>query len=104
MTMSATVFEKQSSTLTVWPEGRLDTATAPVFEAELRQMMDGVQEIILDFSKVTYVSSGGLRVLLATEQTMENRGGSMKLIHVNGYIMEIFDLVGFMDVVTVERD
>ncbi|MBQ6374074.1 MAG: STAS domain-containing protein [Clostridia bacterium] len=102
--MSATVYEKNGSTLTVKPEGRLDTATSPVLERELQERLDGVQEIIMDFEKVEYISSGGLRVLLTVEQTMEARDGSLRLIHVNENIIEIFDLVGFMDVVTVERD
>ena len=102
--MSTTVFEKNGSLLTVKPEGRLDTATSPAFERELRQYLDGIQDIVLDFSKVEYISSGGLRVLLAIEQLMENQDGTLKLIHVNEHIIEIFELVGFMDVVTVERD
>lgn len=102
--MSNTVFEKQGTALTVKPQGRLDTATSPVLENELRQQLDGVQEITMDFSGVEYISSGGLRVLLATEQQMESRGGSMKLIHVNEHILKIFELVGFMDVVTVVPD
>ena len=102
--MSATVFEKKGTLLTVKPEVRLDTTTSPVLESELRQYLDGVQEVIMDFTGVEYISSGGLRVLLATEQLLENRGGSMKLIHVNEHIIEIFELVGFMDVVNVERD
>jgi len=102
--MSATIFEKQGNVLTVKPEGRLDTATSPVLENELKKHLDGVQEIIMDFSNVDYISSGGLRVLLATEQLMEARDGSIKLIHVNQHIIEIFELVGFMEVIKVETD
>ncbi len=102
--MSATVFEKQGNKLTVKPKGRLDTATSPVLEKELKKHLDGVQAIVMDFSNVEYISSGGLRVLLATEQLMETRSGSMKLIHVNQHILEIFELVGFMEVITVEAD
>ncbi len=102
--MSATVFEKQGSVLTVKPEGRLDTATSPVLESELRPYLDGVQDLIIDFTKVDYISSGGFRVLLATEQQLENHGGSMKIIHVNKHIIEIFELVGFMDMVAVEKE
>lgn len=102
--MSATTFVKEGSVLTVKPEGRLDTATSPVLEKELHQHLDGILDIVIDFEKVEYISSGGLRVLLAIEQTMEDRDGNMRLIHVNQYIMEIFDLVGFMDVVNVEQD
>ena len=102
--MAATIFEKNGSTLTVKPSGRLDTATSPVLDSELRQNLDGVREMIMDFSDVEYISSGGLRVLLGMEQLMESRGGSLTLIHVNEHILEIFDLVGFMSLVTVVKD
>ena len=96
--------QKQGNRLTVKPEGRLDTVTSPELEKELQQYLDGVQEITMDFEKVEYISSGGLRLLLATQQQMEDRGGSMRLIHVNALVLDIFDLVGFMDVVTVELE
>ena len=102
--MSATIYEKQGNRLTVKPEGRLDTVTSPELEKELQQYLDGVQEITMDFEKVEYISSGGLRLLLATQQQMEDRGGSMRLIHVNALVLDIFALVGFMDVVTVELE
>ena len=102
--MSTTIYEKQGNRLTVKPEGRLDTVTSPELEKELQQFLDGVQEITMDFEKVEYISSGGLRLLLATQQQMEDRGGSMRLIHVNALVLDIFDLVGFMDVVTVELE
>lgn len=101
--MSSTVYEKKDSVLNVAPEGRLDTATAPVLEQELRERMDGVQNIVMDFARVEYVSSGGLRMLLAIEQTLEEKGGRLSLLHVNKNIIEIFELVGFMDVVKVEQ-
>lgn len=101
--MSSTVYEKKDSVLNVAPEGRLDTATAPVLEQELRERMDGVQNIVMDFARVEYVSSGGLRMLLAIEQTLEGKGGRLSLLHVNKNIIEIFELVGFMDVVKVEQ-
>ena len=102
--MSATVFDKRGSVLTAIPDGRLDTATSPVFEKELLPYLDDVREVVMDFSNVEYVSSGGLRVLLATQQRMEKTGGVLKLIHVNEHVLAIFDLVGFMDVVTVVPD
>ena len=102
--MSDTVYAKQGNVLTVKPADRLDTVTSPVLENEMRQHLDGITEIIMDFSEVRYISSSGIRVLLAVHQLMENRGGSMKLIQVNEFVTEIFDLVGFMDMVTVERD
>ena len=102
--MANTIYEKNGTTLTVKPEGRLDTATSPALQKELQQYMDGVRDILMDFEKVEYISSGGLRLLLATQQQMEDRGGSMRLIHVNALVLDIFDLVGFMDVVTVELE
>ncbi len=101
--MSGTVFEKKGALLTIRPEGRLDTAASLDLNEELAAQLDGVTEIIMDFEKVEYIASSGLRVLLTAEQKMEECGGKMKLIHVNEYIIAIFDLVGFMDVITVER-
>ena len=101
--MPDTVFEKKGSLLTVKPKGRLDSAASALLDEELARQMDGVTEIIMDFEQVEYIASSGLRVLLTAEQRMEDCGGKMKLIHVNEYIIAIFDLVGFMDVITVER-
>ena len=102
--MSQAIFDKQGSVLNVRPESRLDTVTAPALETELNGHLDGVQEIIMDFTDVEYISSGGLRVLLATEQKMEDRGGRLKLIHVREPILEVFNLVGFMGIVEMEPD
>ncbi len=102
--MSATIFEKQGSLLTVRPEGRLDTAGAPELGRELQPRLTDVQELIMDFERVEYISSAGIRILLTADQTVEEHGGSMKLIHVSEYIREILDLVGFTDLVTVEED
>ena len=100
--MLNTSYEWNGTTLTVKPAGELDSKTSPAFEAELRQILPGADMIIVDFEQINYISSAGLRVLLAIEQHLESRDASMKLIHVNAYILEIFDLVGFQDVVTVE--
>ena len=102
--MAEAIYEKKGSSLTVIPGRRLDTTTAPALESEIRQYLDGVTEMTIDFVNVEYISSSGLRMLLAGEQVMESRGGSMTLIHVNDHIMEIFEMVGFMSVVRVERD
>ena len=64
--------------------------------------MEGMTEIIIDMERVEYISSGGLRVLLAAEQEMEDRDGQMKVIHVNEHIMKILDITGFLDIITVE--
>ena len=82
-------------------EGRLDTVTAPELEAALKETLDGVSELTLDFEELDYLSSAGLRVLLSAQKRM-NRQGSMKLVHVNEVVMEIFELTGFSEVLRVE--
>ena len=82
-------------------EGRLDTVTAPDLEKELKESFDGVNELTLDFSKLEYISSAGLRVLLAAQKVMD-RQGSMKVTNVNETIMEIFEVTGFSDILTIE--
>ena len=88
-------------TLTVVLEGRLDTITSPELETELKNSLDGVTEMVMDFEKLEYISSAGLRVLLSAQKTM-NSQGSMKVIHVNETVMEIFEVTGFVDVLTIE--
>ena len=82
-------------------EGRLDTITSPDLEKEINEAIEGVKELTIDFEKVEYISSSGLRVLLA-EQKVMNKQGSMKLINVNDTIMEIFEVTGFTDILTIE--
>ena len=82
-------------------EGRLDTITAPEFEQTLRESLDGVTELSLDFAKLDYISSAGLRVLLAAQKAMSQQG-EMIIRNVNGTIMEIFDVTGFSDILTIE--
>ena len=94
--------EKNGTSLTVIPEGRMDTVTSPEVNARIRAEADGVTALILDLEHVEYVSSGGLRVILMWQQEMEERGGSMKVLHVNEYIKEVFDLTGFLDILTIE--
>ena len=67
----------------------------------LKESLDGVSELTLDFAKLDYISSAGLRVLLAAQKTM-NRQGSMKIVHVCDTIMEIFEVTGFLDILTIE--
>ena len=101
--MSETSIEKQGSTLKVKPAGRLDLITAPELEKELQAHMDGVRDITMDFTNVDYISSGGLRVLLALEKQLEQNDGGLTVINANEDIIKIFELVGFTDVVTVVR-
>lgn len=88
------------STLRITLEGRLDTNTAPQLEAELKSSTDGISELIFDFSGLDYISSAGLRVLLAAQKTM-NKQGKMTILHVNETIMEVFEITGFVDILTI---
>ncbi len=82
-------------------EGRLDTVTAPDLENELKSSIDGLSELVLDFEKLEYISSAGLRVLLSAQKQMMKQG-EMKIVHVNDTIMEIFEVTGFVDILTIE--
>ena len=81
-------------------EGRLDTVSAPELEAELKDALDGVSELTLDLEKLEYISSAGLRVLLAAQKDM-NKRGAMKIAHVGETIMEIFEVTGFSEILTI---
>ena len=81
--------------------GRLDTSTAPELEATIDGCVAGIQELVLDCSNLEYVSSAGLRVILKAQKLM-NAQGNMKLTHVNETIMEVFDITGFADILTIE--
>ncbi len=83
-------------------EGRLDTTTAPELEKVIKSSLDGVTELTIDMGSLDYLSSAGLRVLLGAQKAM-NKQGSMKVIHVNETIMEIFDVTGFADILTIEK-
>ena len=95
------VKETKGAILNLALEGRLDTTTAPQLEAELKASMDGITELNLDFEKLEYLSSAGLRVLLAAQKVM-NRQGSMVIHHVNDTIHEVFEVTGFIDILTIE--
>lgn len=81
--------------------GRLDTTTAPKLEAELKVSVSGVTELYLDFTGVEYISSAGLRVLLSAQKVM-NRQGKMVIRNVNEVVMDVFDVTGFVDILTIE--
>ena len=93
--------ERKENALTVALEGRLDTSTAPALEKTLKGSLDGVNELTLDFAGLEYISSAGLRVLLSAQKIM-NKQGEMKVAHVNETIMEIFEVTGFTDILTIE--
>ena len=89
------------STLTLAVEGRLETITAPALEAVIKNELDGVTALVLDFAKLDYISSAGLRVLLAAQKKMKTQG-EMKIVHVNDIVNEIFDITGFSEILTIE--
>ena len=87
--------------VTLIVSGRLDTQTAPELENELDSVLSGIKELIFDMTNLEYVSSAGLRVILKAQKAM-NQQGSMKLTGVNDSIMEVFDITGFLDILTIE--
>lgn len=82
-------------------EGRLDTTTAPQLDNEIRSAISGVTKLTFDFKDLAYVSSAGLRVLLSAQKTM-NKQGKMVVHNVSDTIMEIFEVTGFVDLLTIE--
>ncbi len=89
------------SQLTIELVGRLDTTTAPQLEGELNSSLSGVTDLVFDFAQLEYISSAGLRVLLSAQKTM-NKQGSMVIHNVNDDIMEVFEITGFSDILTIE--
>ncbi len=92
--------ELENNVLVLALEGRLDTTTAPELENEIGDL-DGVEELIFDMEKLEYISSAGLRVILKAQKIM-NEKGSMKLKNVGESIMEVFEITGFSDILTIE--
>ena len=96
------IFQKEINGKAVFIlDGRLDTVTAPDLEKALRASLDGVKELTLDFEKLDYISSAGLRVLLSTQKCMSKQG-SMTLTGVNEGVMEVFEITGFSGILTIE--
>lgn len=90
----------EGSTLCIALEGRLDATTAPLLEAELEKSIANSTKLIMDFDKLEYLSSAGLRVLLSAQKVM-NKQGEMVIRGVNETIMEIFEVTGFIDILTI---
>lgn len=96
------ITKKQEGTvLGVALEGRLDTNTAPEFQEELEPMLESITKLTLDCEKLDYISSAGLRVLLTFLQELEEQGKTMELYHVNDIIRDVFDVTGFLDILTI---
>ena len=92
--------EQNGTSLTMFLSGRLDTVAAADFEKELQSSLEGVSTLVLDCSELTYVASSGLRALLMAQKRM-NKQGTMVVSNVNETIMEIFEVTGFNDILTI---
>ena len=92
---------KEATKLNVKIDGRLDTTTVPLLEAEMKDALDGITDLVLDFSNLDYISSAGLRILLTLHKQM-NKQGSMKVTNVNEIVSEVFEVTGFCDILNVE--
>lgn len=93
---------QNGDSLTIAIEGRLDTITAPQLESELRPVMDNIKKLIFDLKDLVYISSAGLRVLLASQKNM-NKRGDMCIRNVSADVMEVFELTGFVDILNIEE-
>ena len=93
--------QQDGSKLNIALEGRLDPTTAPQLESELRASLDGVTELAFDLKELLYISSAGLRVLLSAQKTM-NKQGNMVVRNAGEELMEIFEVTGFTDILTIE--
>ena len=97
-----TILKNQNgSSLTIALEGRLDTTTAPQLDEMLKESLSGVNDLTLDLEKLEYISSAGLRVLLAAYKTM-SRQGEMTVKNVGEIVREVFDITGFADILEIE--
>ena len=95
-------FNKQDSTLTVVISGNIDTVTAPELDSKLQENLSGIKNLILDFAAVDYISSAGLRVILMTNQLMEDVDGSMTVKNVNDDVRDVFEMTGFDSLLNLE--
>ena len=93
--------KKKEKEITIEVAGRLDTITAPVLEKTISDNICGIQSLILDFNGLEYISSAGLRVLLGAQKKM-NGNGKMKLVSVCEDVMEVLEMTGFADILTIE--
>ena len=91
---------REGEALTLRVGGRLDTMTAPELEAVVKDLPEDITKLVMDFETLEYISSSGLRVLLLAQKTMNERG-DMVIKHVNDYILEIFNITGFSDILTI---
>lgn len=94
---------QDGTSLILTVSGRLDTNTAPILEKSLTENMEAAQSVVLDFSPLSYISSAGLRVLVAASTIMEEKGGSLLIRNAVPDVMEVFEITGLMDILQVEE-
>ena len=99
MTINKTLNE---TALTIEVEGRLDTVTAPELEKEVKGGLDSVQALTFDFSKLEYISSAGLRVMLTAQKLMKKKNGSIVIKGSSEDVLEIFEITGFSTLLDIE--
>ena len=92
----------EGSALTVFVEGRLDTTTAPELEAALKEKYDSIDTLVLDFAKLEYISSAGLRVLISAQKIMSKKG-SLKIVNPSDPVYEVFEITGLTDLIAIEK-
>ncbi len=92
---------KENGALIIALEGKLDTTTAPALEKELETGLPEAKELVFDLEGLEYISSAGLRILLSAQKRM-GTNGSMVVRHVNELVMEVFEVTGFTEILTIE--
>lgn len=93
--------ERQDKKLTLKVSGRLETSTAPDLQKVIDHELDGITELKVDVKEMEYVSSAGLRVLLAATKKMKAKGGIMTIHHANEEVMEVFEITGFNEILNI---
>ena len=93
--------KKEAKSLILKIAGRLDTTSAPEMEKAVKENISGVEKLIIDMEKLEYISSAGLRVLLSAKKKMDDTG-SVKIKNVSEPIMEVFEITGFNEILTIE--
>lgn len=93
----------EGASATIDMDGKLTIATAPDLEAAIAELPESVNEINLDMTNLVYVASAGLRVLVAAEKNMMRRAGTLRLLHPNEEVMEVFEMTGLVDIFTIEQ-
>ena len=93
--------EKNDANVNVTVSGRIDTTTAPQLEEAILPEIDGAKEVVIDFKNLEYISSAGLRLLLMLQKKMNAAGGTFKILNVNDFVMEVFEMTGFKDILTI---